>query len=51
MSFVDDGLVCVYDGRTGEVTRYFKQEHIGFQNLLDGRIIYNVWVDEEGGSS
>lgn len=51
MSFVDDGWVCVYDGRTGEVTRYFEQENIGFQNLLDGRIIYNVWVDEEGGPS
>ena len=51
MSFVNDGWVCVYDGRTGEVSRYFEQENIGFQNLLDGRIIYNVWVDEEGGAS
>lgn len=51
MSFVDDGWVCIYDGRTGEVTRCFEQENIGFQNLLDGRIIYNIWVDEEGGLS
>lgn len=50
MSFVNDGWVCVYDGRTGEVTRYFEQESIGFQNLLDGRIIYNVWIPEEGDS-
>lgn len=50
MSFVNDGWVCVYDGRTGEVTRYFQQENIGFQNLLDGRIIYNVWIPEEGDS-
>ena len=51
MSFVNDGWVCVYDGCTGEVTRYFEQENIGFQNLLDGRIIYNVWIDEVGGAS
>lgn len=51
MSFVDGDMVCVYDGRTGEVTRCFEQKNIGFQNLLDGRIIYNVWIDEEGGSS
>lgn len=50
MSFVNDGWVCVYDGRTGEVTRYFEQESIGFQNLLDGRIIYNVWNHEESDS-
>lgn len=51
MSFVNDGWVCVYDGRTGEITRCFEQENIGFQNLLDGRIIYNVWTHEEGGPS
>ena len=51
MSFVNDGWVCVYDGRTGEVTRCFEQKNIGFQNLLDGRIIYNVWIDEVGGAS
>lgn len=46
MSFVDGNTVCVYDGRTGNVTRYFQQENIGFQNLLDGRIIYNVRTGE-----
>ena len=49
MSFMDEGCICIYDGRTGEVTRCFEQENIGFQNLLDGRIIYNVWTHEEGG--
>lgn len=42
MSFVEGDIVCIYDGRTGEITPCFRQERIGFQNLLDGRIIYNV---------
>lgn len=51
MSFVDGDMVCIYNGRTGEVTQCFEQKNIGFQNLLDGRVIYNVWTDEEGGTS
>ncbi len=48
--FTEGDRVCIYDGRTGEVTSYFEQENIGFLNLMDGRIFYNVCGTTEDGS-
>ena len=46
MSFVRDNTMCVYDGRTGQVTEYFTKEGICMHRLADGRIFYTL---EENG--
>ena len=38
--------MCVYDGRTGQVTEYFTKEDICMHRLADGRIFYTL---EENG--
>ena len=48
LSFADGNTICIYDGRTGEVTQCFTQEEIGLQMYKDGRIIYNT-CKEDGG--
>lgn len=45
MSFVRDNTMCVYDGRTGQVTEYFTKDGICKHRLADGRILYTL---EEG---
>ena len=47
MSFVRDNTVCIYDGRTGQVTEYFSNENICMHQLADGRIFYTL-VDGGG---
>ena len=46
MSFVRDDKMCIYDGRTGQVTEYFTNEDICMHRLADGRIFYTL---EENG--
>ena len=46
MSFVRDDAMCIYDGRTGQVTEYFSNENICMHKLADGRIFYTL---EENG--
>ena len=46
MSFVRDDTMCIYDGRTGQVTEYFTNEDICMHRLADGRIFYTL---EENG--
>lgn len=46
MSFVRDDTMCIYDGRTGQVTEYFTKEDICMHRLADGRIFYTL---EENG--
>lgn len=46
MSFVRDNIMCIYDGRTGQVTEYFTKEGICMHRLADGRIFYTL---EENG--
>lgn len=46
MSFVRDNTMCIYDGRTGQVTEYFTNEDICMHRLADGRIFYTL---EENG--
>lgn len=46
MSFVRDNTMCIYDGRTGQVTEYFTKEGICMHRLADGRIFYTL---EENG--
>lgn len=45
MSFVRDNTMCVYDGRTGQVTEYFSNESICMHRLADGRIFYTLEDD------
>ena len=47
MSFVRDDTMCIYDGRTGQVTEYFTNEDICMHRLADGRILYTL---EENGA-
>lgn len=47
MSFVRDHTMCVYDGRTGQVTEYFTNKGICMHRLADGRILYTL--AEDGG--
>ena len=42
MSFVRGDTMCVYDGRTGQVTEYFSNERICMHALADGRILYTL---------
>ncbi|MBE6928547.1 MAG: hypothetical protein E7467_08730 [Ruminococcaceae bacterium] len=46
MSFADGDTICIYDGRTGQVTRCFTRENIAMQMYKDGRIIYNVCMED-----
>ena len=46
MSFVRGNTMCIYDGRTGQVTEYFTNEDICMHRLADGRIFYTL---EENG--
>ena len=46
ISFVRGNTMCIYDGRTGEVTEYFAKEDICMHRLADGRILYTL---EENG--
>ena len=46
MSFVRGNTMCIYDGRTGQVTEYFTKEGICMHRLADGRIFYTL---EENG--
>ena len=48
MVFVDGTTVCIYDGRTGEVTPCFEQENTALLILMDGRVIYNIFPEDEG---
>ena len=48
-AFMVGNTVCIYDGRTGQVTTCFEQENIGYMGYLDGRIIYNVCSSTEEG--
>ena len=45
MSFVRDHIMCIYDGRTGQVTEYFTDEDICMHRLADGRIFYTRGED------
>jgi hypothetical protein len=48
MSFVRDNTMCIYDGRTGQVTECFSNENICMHRLADGRILYTL--DEGDGT-
>ena len=48
MSFVRGDTICIYDGRTGQVTEYFSDERICMHSLADGRILYTL--DEGDGT-
>lgn len=45
MSFVRGNTMCIYDGRTGEVTEYFTNADICMHRLADGRIFYTLGED------
>ena len=47
MSFVRGNTMCIYDGRTGQVTEYFTNEDICMHRLADGRIFYTLEEDGE----
>lgn len=51
VSFVNDDTLYIYDGHTGQVTEYFQQSNIGFQDYKDGRIIFNVYPDSSAEDS
>ena len=46
VSFMDGTAFCIYDGRTGQVTRFFEKDNVGCQSYMDGRLIYNVRTEE-----
>ena len=47
MSFVRGNTMCIYDGRTGQVTEYFTNEDICMHRLADGRIFYTLEENDE----